>query len=162
MKKVFLLSILSLLLAVSVYAASASSDQKTDRIPNVNQPVTPITVEETDPIIVPFSTSPLFDTTLAGATTYSQFNVAAGYGHVKIYIKNSGKYSVRAVMVHEGTEKKEYFSKDIAPGATLDWRSFTDFPQGVRGGKYTITYRSDGNIMSGRAWGLSAENNNEL
>jgi len=160
-KKAFLLSILSLSLAASVSVASASFDQKTDRIPSTNPSVTPVIVGETDPVIVPLDTSPLFTTSLSGATVSSNFNVAGGFGHVKVYIKNTGNYTIRAVMVHNDT-KKEYFSTDVAPGKILDWRSYTDTPQGVRGGKYTITYRANGNIMSGDAWGLSAENNNEL
>ncbi|MEY8739528.1 hypothetical protein [Paenibacillus tundrae] len=160
MKKAALLSIISLSLAASISAASTPFDQKTDRIPNVNPSVNPVVVEE-DPIVTPLDTSPLFSTTLAGSTVSSNFNVAGGFGHVKVFIKNTGKSTIRAVMVHNDT-KKEYFSKDIAPGSTLDWRSYTDTPQGVRGGKFTITYRAGGNIMSGEAWGLSAENNNEL
>lgn len=161
MKKALLLSFLSLSLAASVSVASASFDQKTDRVTNVNPSITPIIVQDDDPVIVPFRTSDLFKTTLSGVTDNSLFNVAGGYGHVKVYIKNTGKYTIRAVMVHDST-KKEYFSKDIAPGGTLDWRSFTDTPQGVRGGDYTITYRANGNLLSGSAWGISAENNNEL
>ncbi|WP_458463941.1 hypothetical protein [Paenibacillus sp.] len=161
MKKALLLSILSLSLAASVSAASASFDQKTDRIPNVNQPVTPITVEEPDQIITPMATDPLFNTVLGGTNALSNFNVQAGYGHVKIFVKNTGTKTITVTMKHISSDK--YYIEDSVPaGGTLDWRSYTDFPQGVRGGKYEVSYRAGGDLMSGQAWGTSAENTNEL
>ncbi|WP_017691852.1 hypothetical protein [Paenibacillus sp. PAMC 26794] len=161
MKKVFLLSILSLLLAVSVYAASASSDQKPDRILNVNQPVTPITVEEPDQIITPMATSTLFHTPLATRPSdISEFYVRAGYGHIKIFIKNTGKSTMTVTMKH--SSDKVYIEDSIPAGGTLDWKSYIDYPQGVRGGDYEISYRAGGNNLSAEAWGISAENTNEL
>ncbi len=98
----------------------------------------------------------LFKTVLAGNNTSTNFNVDGEYKHVKIFIENSGKKTIKAVMVHNRSSD-EYFVEKVAPGETIEWTSFTEFPQGVEEGKYSITYRADGDNFSGQAWGLSAE-----
>ena len=105
--------------------------------------------------------NPLFKTVFAGNNKSTIFNVDEGYKHVKIFIENSGKKTIKAVMEHDRSSN-EYFVEKVAPGETIEWTSLTKFPQGVEEGKYSITYRADGDNFSGQAWGLSAENTNEL
>ncbi|WP_106766390.1 hypothetical protein [Paenibacillus faecalis] len=156
MKKVALLFVLTFALATSVFA---SPNLQESPITNTNQ--SNVQEDKTGPVITPQVVDPLFNTTLAGTNSTSIFNVAGGYGHVKVFIKNTGTSTITATMEHTDS-KKIYFSKSIAPGSSLDWRSFTDTPQGVKGGQYVITYRAGGKNMSSQAWGLSATNNNEL
>lgn len=162
MKKALLLSILalSLVAVVIVFAATASSDQKTEKTPNANQSVTPITEENPDPVIVRLDSSPLFNTGLSGQATLSNFYVRAGHGHIKIFVKNTRKYKMTVTMKH--SSGKVYIEDSVPAGGTLDWRSYDDYPQGVRGGEFEVSYRAGGNNMSGQAWGTSAKNNNEL
>ncbi|WP_242225023.1 hypothetical protein [Bacillus cereus group sp. BfR-BA-01380] len=69
------------------------------------------------------------------------FNVPAGYGHVKMYFKNLGETAVTVYLKHE-SGKYYIEKKKIEPGERYDWISNTTYPQGVRGGKYDLSLTS--------------------
>nr|WP_145164527.1 hypothetical protein [Paenibacillus terrae] len=171
MKKPALISVLSLslvlLAALAASAAPASPSNKES--PSVKATVNDNSVQTRDggndiddPIITPFAVDPLFSTVLAGTNATSNFTVNKGYGHIKIYVKNTGSSTISVSVQHRETGRI-YLATTIAPGAApLDWRSFTDTPQGVYSGDYVVTYRADGNILSGDALGMSAIINSDL
>ncbi|MEC0174364.1 hypothetical protein P4H83_05725 [Paenibacillus favisporus] len=171
MKKYALISVLSLsivlsaAIATSVAPASPSNTETSSVEHTINDNIVQTGDEGSDiddPIITPFAVDPLFSTVLGGTNGTSNFTVNKGYGHIKIYVKNTGSYPISVTVQHRDTGRV-YLDTTVAPkAAPLDWRSFNQFPQGVYSGDYVVTYRADGNIMSGEAWGMSATINSEL
>lgn len=93
MKKAAVLFILSFSLALAA-SLSASSPFKADQVSNA--PINPSNLqqEKGGSAITPMVVDPLFDTTLAGTNSTSIFNAAAGYGHIKVFIKNTGSSTI--------------------------------------------------------------------
>ncbi|WP_145948508.1 hypothetical protein [Paenibacillus sp. Y412MC10] len=171
MKKYALISVLSLsivlsaAIATSVAPASPSNTETSSVEHTINDNIVQTGDEGNDiddPIVTPFAVDPLFSTVLAGTNATSNFTVNKGYGHIKIYVKNTGPYPISVTVQHRETGRV-YLDTTVAPkAAPLDWRSFKDFPQGVYSGDYVVTYRAGGNNMSGEAWGMSATINSDL
>ncbi|MFU1793328.1 hypothetical protein ACM1RC_05655 [Paenibacillus azoreducens] len=155
-KKVGYVGMLSLAMAMMAVTASASpSIIQESPVPGViSSSVTPTGSD--DPVITPFSVSPLFNTVLGGTNSTSTFVVSPGYGHIKVFVKNTGKSTITVSLQHRNSGRI-YFTESIAPDAQpLDWKSFDrGYQQGVIGGEYIVTYRAGGNVMSGEAWGMS-------
>ncbi|MGG4046298.1 hypothetical protein [Paenibacillus favisporus] len=171
MKKYALISVLSLsivlsaAIATSVAPASPSNTETSSVEHTINDNIVQTGDEGSDiddPIITPFAVDPLFSTVLGGTNATSNFTVNKGYGHIKIYVKNTGSYPISVTVQHRDTGRV-YLDTTVAPkAAPLDWRSFNQFPQGVYSGDYVVTYRADGNILSGEALGMSATINSDL
>ncbi|WP_146116412.1 hypothetical protein [Paenibacillus sp. AR247] len=171
MKKYALISVLSLsivlsaAIATSVAPASPSNTETSSVEHTINDNIVQTGDEGSDiddPIITPFAVDPLFSTVLGGTNGTSNFTVNKGYGHIKIYVKNTGSYPISVTVQHRDTGKV-YLDTTVYPkAAPLDWRSFNQFPQGVYSGDYVVTYRADGNILSGEALGMSATINSDL
>lgn len=162
MKKITSISTLCLVLMVGIisYVFWNSRDARVTTKDTENRSQLTETVSKGDPhhavTTLEHESNPLFKTELSGNNTSTIFNVDEEYKHVKIFIENSGKKTIKAVMVHDRSSN-EYFVEKVAPGETIEWTSFTKFPQGVEEGKYYITYRADGDNFSGQAWGISSE-----
>lgn len=71
------------------------------------------------------------------ATT--NFNVAGGYGYVKVDFVNNSSSPVKILIYHTDT-KKEYYNKVIDGNGSDAWLSPDKNPQGVRAGGYTISF----------------------
>ncbi|PES39849.1 hypothetical protein [Bacillus thuringiensis] len=69
-----------------------------------------------------------------------EFNVPAGYGHVKCYFYNAGESTVTISLKHESG--KEYIFDDVKPNKEWEWKSNEHVDQGVRGGKYFLQISS--------------------
>ncbi|MGG1654509.1 hypothetical protein ACIFOE_08760 [Paenibacillus sp. NRS-1783] len=142
-KKRAIFSVLSLSLALATgLTTSAVHASGEESVTESNAVVTKSSEPTTNTIgnITPFEIGNSFGTNISGSpTAESGFNVPAGYGHVKIYVKNLSSSPVKVTVRHESGV--EYFSKTVSKGSPLTWVSFNEgYSQGVRTGKYTITF----------------------
>ncbi|EOO23417.1 hypothetical protein ICM_05606 [Bacillus cereus BAG1X2-3] len=80
------------------------------------------------------------DNVIKGVGQY-EFNVPAGYGHVKCTFYNAGQGKVRIILKHADTDKV-YIDKELEKGGSWDWKSNEQVSQGVRGGLYKLEIRS--------------------
>lgn len=97
-------------------------------------------------------------------TTNSSFAVPGGYGYVKIYFKNNSSSSLKVVVTHDDTNKT-YVAETIPGNGSYTWLSTGDNPQGVRSGKYTVTFRGggDGTKPVDASWnGFATDNTNDF
>ncbi|MFD1174932.1 hypothetical protein ACFQ3W_01245 [Paenibacillus puldeungensis] len=76
----------------------------------------------------------------ANNSTQSAFSVPGGFGYVKMWFHNKDSKSVTITLRHESG--KEYYSKTLLGNSQDIWYSATDYPQGVRAGKYTVQFHS--------------------
>ncbi|WP_025683900.1 hypothetical protein [Paenibacillus maysiensis] len=108
-KKVSLLSVLSLALAIPLTAsvaattdvASATTDSAAvSQSANTSTDVTTPTAG--GHVITPQSTQPAFDITLGGQQSEASFKIPAGMGYVKIWVKNTGSENIKFAL-HKGS-----------------------------------------------------------
>lgn len=59
---------------------------------------------------------------------------------MNILVNNTEKSTMTATMKH--SSGKVYIEDSIPAGGTLDWGSYNDYPQGVRGGNFEVSYRA--------------------
>ncbi|WP_440115324.1 hypothetical protein [Paenibacillus sp. QZ-Y1] len=92
--------------------------------------------------------------------TSSQFYVPATFGHVKLYFNNKGTSDTIISVTH--SSGKVYFTKTVKEGKDFTWRSIYDFPQGVRGGDFTVSYRSSSGNVNVDIAGFASDNVEEV
>ncbi|WP_315794003.1 hypothetical protein [Paenibacillus sp. BIC5C1] len=103
--------------------------------------------ETTPPIVTPFAignTQPLTTVSSASSTAPASFSVPAGYGHGKFYFLNNGTSNLTVTMQH--SSGLEYIAATVKPGAAYTWRSTADYPQGMRGGDYKISFHCSNGV----------------
>ncbi|MCH4568614.1 MULTISPECIES: hypothetical protein [Bacillus] len=71
-----------------------------------------------------------------------KFNVTGGYGHLKVYVKNTGDSNLTVNLKHKGTSKIYIEGKELKPGEELEWNSNNNYSQGVRAGEYDLQLHS--------------------
>lgn len=81
---------------------------------------------------------PLTTVSASTSTAPAYFTIPAGYGHGKFYFLNNGKSDLTVTMKH--STGLEYIAATVKPGAAYIWRSTTNYPQGMRGGDYAISF----------------------
>ncbi|MBD8076861.1 MULTISPECIES: hypothetical protein [Bacillus cereus group] len=126
-KKKVLSSVLSLGLAFGVGVAT------------LTLPVTPASAD------IGNHDGPLYitDKDIRGFGKY-EFNVPAGYGHVKCVFLNEGQGDVDIILKHVDTGKI-YIDEKVKKGKPFEWKSNDNFKQGVRGGLYKVEVYSGEN-----------------
>ncbi|WP_181586558.1 hypothetical protein [Paenibacillus taichungensis] len=113
--------------------------------------------ETTPPIVTPFSVGnqqPLTTVSAATSIVPAYFSVPAGYGHGKFYFLNNGTSNLTVTMTH--SSGLEYIAATVKPGAAYTWRSTADYPQGMRGGDYTISFHCSSGVNA--KWSAFASN----
>lgn len=90
-------------------------------------------------------------------STQSAFSVPGGFGYVKMWFHNKDSKSVTITLRHESG--KEYYSKTLLGNSQDIWYSATDYPQGVRAGKYTVQFHSSEGAVDVQYNGFAADNN---
>lgn len=132
--RALLFSALFLALATTASAAPSTALNDSTNLGNFdNGIITPQT------IIGYFGNGVTSDT----GTAYGSFEVPGGYGYVKIYFKNNSSAPLKVIVTHDDTNKT-YVEKTISGGGSYTWLSTDDNPQGVRAGKYKVTFRGGG------------------
>ncbi|WP_052350723.1 hypothetical protein [Paenibacillus gorillae] len=103
--------------------------------------------ETTPPIVIPFAVGnqqPLTAVSAATSTVPAYFSVPAGYGHGKFYFLNNGTSNLTVTMSH--SSGLEYIAATIPAGQAYTWRSTTNYPRGMRGGDYTISFHCSNGV----------------
>ncbi|WP_225999314.1 hypothetical protein [Paenibacillus sp. BJ-4] len=128
-KRIFLFSILSLTMATTVGAASASP--------------------RSENIIISQRSS-------GSATVGESFNVPKGWGHIKLRMKNHSDHSVRVSLTHDRSNKVYFDGVVIAPHDTVTWKSTDEgITNGMRSGDYTLQWRGSEYKVNGETWGVA-------
>ncbi|MDP1511325.1 hypothetical protein L8C07_09495 [Paenibacillus sp. CMAA1739] len=130
-KRIFLFSVLSLSMAITVGATSASTSKTSENI-IINQ------------------------RSSGGATVGESFVVPKGWGHVKLRMKNHSDHPVKVSLTHDRSNKLYIDALVIAPHDTVIWKS-TDkgFSDGMRSGDYTLQWRGSDYKVNGETWGVA-------
>lgn len=147
-KKLAFSVVLSLALATTAMTALASL--------STNQPVQ-ATVTNEDGNIDPFIVDKSWNAKVVGGSNVPQyFSVNAGYGHLKLFMKNYRNNSVTVNLTHLDSGLV-YFTKTIPAGGSLDWRNFDEgYPQGMRGGNYVLQWIGGSYNVDGETFGKLA------
>lgn len=104
---------------------------------------------------------PSYDPTKSHNTDNKGISVTGGYGHVKMWWKNSGDSTVAITVKHKDTGK-EYVTEKVKPGETYVYRSPDLSPQGMRSGAYVISYASGSHNLNVDFSGFSANSVNDV
>ncbi|MDT3425985.1 hypothetical protein J2Z22_001505 [Paenibacillus forsythiae] len=97
--------------------------------------------------------NPIGDTVTGGAVVQKYFTVNAGYGHIKLLMKNYSSQSVTVSLTHNYTGIV-YFSRVISGKGSLTWKNFEEgYEQGMRGGGYTLQWSGGGSNVNGEFFG---------
>lgn len=153
-KKLAFSVVLSLALATTAMTALAS--------PSTNQPVQ-ATVTNEDGNIDPFIVDKSWNAKAVGGANVPQyFSVNAGYGHLKLFMKNYSTKSVTVNLTHLDSGLV-YFTKTIPAGGSLDWRNFDEgYPQGMRGGNYVLQWIGGSYNVDGETFGKLASSTSDF
>ncbi|WP_419538217.1 hypothetical protein [Paenibacillus polymyxa] len=130
-KRIFLFLILSLSIATTIGAASASPSKTSGN--NI-----------------------ISQRSGGSATVKEAFSVPKGWGHVKLCMKNHSDHPVRVSLTHSGLNKLYIEALVIAPHDTVTWKS-TDqgFSDGLRSGDYILQWRGSDYKVDGETWGVA-------
>lgn len=97
--------------------------------------------------------NPIGDTAKGGAVVQKFFTVNAGYGHLRLLIKNNSRHPVRVSLTHKSTDKL-YFTREIDGSSSLTWTNFEEgFEQGMRSGEYILQWSGAGYKVNGEFTG---------
>ncbi|MGN8229847.1 hypothetical protein [Paenibacillus polymyxa] len=130
-KRIFLFSVLSLSMAITVGATSASTSKTSENI-IINQ------------------------RSSGGATVGESFDVPKGWGHVKLCMKNHSNHPVKVSLTHNGSNKLYIEALVIAPHDTVIWKSTDEgITNGLRSGNYTLQWRGSDYKVNGETWGIA-------
>ncbi|UUZ82444.1 hypothetical protein LJK88_50190 [Paenibacillus sp. P26] len=147
----------SAVLASVAIVGSASAAETPATAPNVT--ASPATVE--GGIFKPMTFGNKWDGTVtASSSTTSAFIVPATYGYVKMWFYNKDSKPVTISITHESG--KVYYTKTINGGAQDTWLSPPDYPDGVRGGTYTVQYHSSEGSVNVQYAGFASDNKAEV
>ncbi|KJD42360.1 hypothetical protein [Paenibacillus terrae] len=131
-KKIFLFSILSLTIAITVGAISAPTSKTRENI-IINQ------------------------RSGGSATVGESLNVPKGWGHVKLRMKNHSDHPVRVSLTHNASNKQYIDGLVIAPHDTVTWKSTDEgITNGMRSGNYTLQWRGSDYKVNGETWGVAS------
>ncbi|KJD42660.1 hypothetical protein [Paenibacillus terrae] len=108
-----------------------------------------------------FRTKDLFNVNLDGKSPLTEFSITPGYGHVKIRVENNSKTTLTLTLKHVDSGK-DYFTKYVGAGDTINWYSMDSFSGGMRSGNYEIQWRAGGAYVDASARAISATNPDEL
>ncbi|MMZ42984.1 hypothetical protein D1872_45200 [compost metagenome] len=130
-KRIFLFLILSLSIATTIGAASASPSKTSGN--NI-----------------------ISQRSGGSATVKEAFSVPKGWGHVKLCMKNHSDHPVKVSLTHSGSNKIYIKGLVIAPHDTVAWKS-TDqgFSEGLRSGDYILQWRGSDYKVDGETWGVA-------
>ncbi|MBO2943085.1 pilus assembly protein [Paenibacillus sp. F411] len=158
-KKVALSVILSLALATTAMTALASSSTHQE---SSDQPVEASDTKE-DGGITPFNVDKTWNAkAIGGANVPQYFSVNAGYGHLKLFMKNYSSNSVTVNLTHLDSTLV-YFTKTIPAGGSLDWKDFDEgYPQGMRGGNYVLQWIGGSYNVNGETFGKLASSTSDF
>ena len=93
------------------------------------------------------------DTAKGGAVVPKYFTVNAGYGHLRLLIKNNSRHPVRVNLIHRSTDKL-YFSREIDGNKSITWENYDNgYEQGTRGGEYVLQWSGAGYKVNGEFTG---------
>ncbi|WP_052410104.1 hypothetical protein [Paenibacillus durus] len=99
------------------------------------------------------TSNPIGDTVTGGSVVPKYFTINAGYGHIKLLMKNYSNQSVTVSLTHNST-RMVYFSRVIAGSGSLTWKNFEEgFEQGMRAGDYTLQWSGGGSNVNGEFFG---------
>ncbi|MDY8023911.1 hypothetical protein UYY96_15015 [Paenibacillus polymyxa] len=137
-KRIFLFSILSLAIATTAGAASASPS-KTSGNTIISQ------------------------RSGGSATVKEAFSVPKGWGHVKLCMKNHSDHPVKVSLTHSGSNKLYIDGLVIAPHDTVTWNSADQgFSDGLRSGDYILQWRGSEYKVNGETWGVAGSQSENL
>ncbi|WP_336774765.1 hypothetical protein [Paenibacillus sp. MMO-58] len=154
-------SVLSLALAAALTIPAVINADSSEVTPTESNP--PIVTSSTSPevpddgfeSITPYTKGnqqPLTTVTASTSGAPAYFVIPAGYGHGKFYFHNTGKGVLTVTMKH--SSGLEYIAATIQLGQAYTWRSTTDYPQGMRGGDYAISFQCSTGVSV--EWSASA------
>ncbi|QCT01020.1 hypothetical protein E6C60_0295 [Paenibacillus algicola] len=104
------------------------------------------------PLVIDTS-NPIGDKVSGGATVQKYFTVNAGFGHIKIFMKNYSSKPVTVSLTHNYT-KRIYFSRVMEGNSFLTWKDFEEgYEQGMIGGDYTLQWSGGGYNVNGEFYG---------
>jgi len=170
MKKVPFLAILSLALALPL-TTSVSNATSTDQSTVGSNASNPIIIPNNPGTLIPSPSHPgngdgsitpqksqdAFTTNLGNNKNATvNFVVAQGYGHLKLKVVNTGSSTITFSLQHISTGKV-FITKTVGSGNSLDWYSDLSFPNGIYSGDYVIQFRAGGDLMNGKAYGITGQ-----
>ncbi|MBY9077098.1 hypothetical protein KIH86_04035 [Paenibacillus sp. HN-1] len=168
-KKLAILAITTLVLATSASAMAATATEQpsatiTDSTTALSSPVGSSTTSSLteDGLVTPQVVTGTFHYIAAGSSTVANsFVVPAGYGHIKLFMKNNGTGPVTVSLTHNSSGLI-YFNKTIAAGSSLEWISYNEgITQGMRAGDYTLQWRGGSYTVNGEVWGGSGSSSTD-
>jgi len=157
-KKATFIATLSLAMATTAITAFASpSTTQENAIPESSvvsvQPVdSNITNSSENGIIVPFQLDKSWpDVANNGTANVSNsFRVNAGFGHLKLLIKNLSNSLVTVTLQNIDTGKVYINGVQVYKGSPLDWKSFEqNYAQGMQSGNYILQWSGGGSVVMG-------------
>ncbi|WP_262384903.1 hypothetical protein [Paenibacillus terrae] len=127
-KKASVVSVLSLALAIPLTASAAATtdvapattdstavSQSANTSTDVNTP------KVGDHVITPQATDPVLDVRLRGTEMSKPFTIRAGYGYVKVWVRNNGSQKIKLTVTQGSGAGTVKLSGTIYPGE--DWSS---------------------------------------
>ncbi|WP_315372777.1 hypothetical protein [Paenibacillus xylanexedens] len=158
-KKNVFIATLSLALAttgVTAFASPSTTQENVSPESRVTEilPINNPFVEDQliSPMVIDTS-NPIGDKVSGGAVVPKYFSVNAGYGHIKLLLKNYSSKPVTVSLTHNYS-KRVYFSRVIDGNGSLTWKNFEEgYEQGMIGGDYTLQWSGGGNNVNGEFFG---------
>ncbi|WP_440114359.1 hypothetical protein [Paenibacillus sp. QZ-Y1] len=157
-KKSAFFATLSLAMATTAMTACAPpSTTQENVIPESSVIASPISnpfIEDhlISPLVID-TDNPIGDTATGGAVVQKSFTVNAGYGHLKLLMKNYSTQSVTVSLTHKYTGLL-YFSREIPGKESLTWKNLENgYEQGIRGGDYMLQWSGGGSNVNGQFFG---------
>ena len=90
------------------------------------------------------------------------FSVNAGYGHLKLFIKNYSTKPVTVTLTHIDSGLV-YFTKSIPAGDSSNWINFNEgYSQGMRGGNYVLQWIGGSYNVNGETFGKLASSTTDF
>ncbi|WP_433945530.1 hypothetical protein [Paenibacillus sp. SN-8-1] len=154
-KKWALIAILSLAPAITAFASSRSTQGKVTPDSSVTETRT------SNPFIdnrlispqVMDTSNPIGSAVKGGAVVQKTFTVNAGFGHLKLLMKNYSRQAVTVSLTHVNSGLV-YFSRKIEGNGSLTWRNFEEgYDQGMRGGDYILQWNGGNYSVNGEFFG---------
>lgn len=154
-KKVSVVSVLSLALAIPLTASAAATTDVTpattvstqvSQSANISTDVTTLTTR--GHVIIQATDGQIVDRPVAGFNDSADFDVKAGYGYVRLYLRNTGNTTITFTVNQGSASGAEKYSGTVKPGKTFDEILNSSKPWTV--GKFYVSLSSGSGSMSGK------------
>lgn len=139
--------------AITAFASPSTTQENVTPESNVSPISNPFVEDQWISPLVIDTSNPIGDTVKGGAVVPKTFTINAGYGHIKLFMKNYSSSSVTVSLTHTSSGLV-YFSRVIPGYGSLTWKNFEEgYEQGMRGGAYTLQWSGGGSNVNGEFFG---------